>query len=189
MARNVKEILEELFKGRDAALEKYAKVRITQYEMNLWRVHHLPLSEVNGAAKQYFSKRFLGGKRIDQATPEELNDAFERLGYAVSNGCYGRCKTLVEELNEALAELGFETVKEIDKFLNWVTFANHTVEDYNGNAAQEPGYGFEVHIFDCDLNRKEFWMELQQLLKNNRIMSMQDVSRIVIWKRKHSKAL
>ncbi len=189
MARHVKEVLEELFKGRDAALEKYAKVRMTQYEMNLWRVHRLPLSEVSGAAKQYFSKRFLNGKRINTATEAELKDAFDRLGYAVSNGCHNRCKKLVEELNESLKELEIEEIKDIEQFLYWLTFSNHTVADYYGNPTREPEYGFEILIFDCDANRKEFWAELQNLMKDGKIMSMQEVSRIVTWKRKNSKTL
>ena len=189
MARHIKEVLEELFKGRDAALEKYAKVRLTQYEMNLWRVHNLPLPEVSGQAKQYFAARFLKGKRINSATEAELNEAFERLGYAVSKGCKERCTELVKELNEALKELGFEEVKDIDQFLYWFTFANHTVADYDGNPTKEPKYGFEIRIFDCDKNRKEFWTEVQMLLKSGKIMSMQDVSRVILWKRKHTKTL
>ena len=50
MAENVRsyfEILDEMFMGPGAALEKYAKVRFTQYEMNLWRKHRLPLKEVD----------------------------------------------------------------------------------------------------------------------------------------------
>ena len=189
MARNIKEILEELFKGRDAALEKYAKVRYTQYELSLWRGYGLPLSEVASSAKLYFSKRFLKGQRIDKVSREELNKAYESLGYAVSNGCKTRCTNLIKELNEALRGYGLEEIKEIDKFLDWLTFNYTVAKDYDGRPKQEPGYSFEIRMFDSDQIRKEFWTELQSIMKTGRIMSMHDVARITIHKRKHSKSL
>ena len=182
MARHVKEILEELFKGKEAALEKYSKVRMTQYEMSLWRIYKLPLSDVDGSVKQYFSKRFLNGQRINLASEKDLRNAFERLGFAVSNGCKNRCTELVKELNEALRERGCDEVNDIDGFLDWLTFHYST-------PAKCPLYGHEIRIFDHPKNRKEFWTELQSLLKSGRMMSMQNVSQIVLFKRNHSKPL
>ena len=189
MARHIKEILEELFKGRDAALEKYAKVRMTQYEMNLWRIYAHPLSDVAGTAKQYFSKRFLDGQKIDTASEKDLKNAFERLGFAVSNGCKNRCTELVKELNEALKELRLDGINDIDGFLDWLTFYYFVVKDFYGNPAICPRYGHEIRIFIQEKNRKEFWYELQSLLKAKRMMSMQEVGQIVSFKRKHSKPL
>ena len=136
MAENVKrgyfEVLDELFTGSNSALEKYAKVRLTQYEMNLWRKHHLPLKEVDKRAKRYFGVRFLGeGKRIDKATQAELSKAFESLHFAVGkdsgdpslkSGCHGRCLRLVDVLNEALIADGLDPIPDAEKFLDFFTF-------------------------------------------------------------------
>lgn len=189
MARHVKEVLEELFKGRDAALEKYAKVRMVQYEMNLWRIYHLPLPEVSKQAKIYFSKRFLNGQSIATASEKELKEAFERLDHAVKDGCHGRCERLVKELNEALEERGIKGTDKIEEFLNWLTFSYHTVDDGFGGSKTEPGYGFEIRIFDSDDNRKALWAELQFLLKSGCMMSMYEAASVAVYQRKHAKTL
>ena len=108
--RSIEEILCELFKGRDAALEKYSRVRHTQYEMSLWRDYGLPLYDVDKSAKAYFSKSFLGGAKISETDGATIKKAFEKLNHAVNDGCHGRCLRLVEELNQALTALGLRTV-------------------------------------------------------------------------------
>lgn len=188
MERTIKEILTEMFKGKDSAIEKYAKVRATQYELSLWRRYHLPLSEVDKGAKAYFAQRFLG-MNINSASERELKDALERLDHAVNDGCHGRCERLVEELNGALLEMELRCVKDVQKFLDWLTFFYHTNPDFNGDIAKEPEYGFEIRIFADKENRKEFWEELQALLKQGRMMSMQDVCKLVLIKRKASKKI
>ena len=188
--RCIREVLEELFKGRDAAVEKYAKVRHTQYEMNLWRQRGLPLKEVPRNVKVYFSQRFLGGKKINEASEAELNEAFKRLGYAVDDGCKGRCNRLVEELNSMLAELGFKTIEEPAKFLNWLTFDYEVRRDHTGSPVVEKPFGFEILVFKDERNRKEFWGEVQLLLYTyGRMMSMQDIAKMVICKRRSSVVL
>ena len=182
--RNVDEIMEELFKGRDAALEKYARVRITQYEINLWRDCGLPLSEVAGSAKQYFSKRFLNGERIATASDETLRAGIDSLKKAVEHGCKGRCTRLAKELNEAMIALGLEPVKDIDKMLDWLTFSYEVKTDYEGNPVVEKPYGFEIRIFHSDGNRKAFWSEAQALLKEKKMISLTDILRIVQLKKK-----
>ncbi len=189
MGRTIKEILKEMFCGCDAALEKYARVRKTQYELMLWRRYGLPLSEVDKGAKAYFSQRFLDGVKITSAKEEELKKALERLDHAVKDGCKGRSERLLQELNEALSERGLVTVTEPGKFLEWLTFCYHTNADHEGKAVRCPEFGYEIRIFHDKENRKEFWEELQLLLKQNRMMSMQDVCKIVLNKRKHSKLL
>lgn len=186
--RTIKEILEEMFKGKDAALEKYAKVRITQYELSLWRRYGLPLSEVDKGAKAYFAQRFLG-KGITVASSKELKDALEKLDHAVNDGCHKRCERLLSELNEALKAAGLKTVKDQEKFLNWLTFNYVTNPDHYGEPTKEPQYGFEIRIFNDKENRKEFWEELQTLLKSGRMISMQNACRIVLAKRKISKKI
>ena len=134
MAENVKrgyfEVLDELFTGPSAALEKYAKVRFTQYEMNLWRRHHLPLKEVDKRARRYFHVRFLGeGETFDKAPPEVMNKAFESLTYAVglptedkptlNSGCHQRCLKLVLELNDILKADGLQEITDPEKFLEF----------------------------------------------------------------------
>lgn len=186
--RDIKEILEELFKGKDAALSKYARVRLTKYEIGLWR-SGLPITGVSPIAKQCFSKSFLGGKRILNASPEELTEAQKRLNYAVSDGCHGRCIRLVEELNCALEAQGLQRVSQPEKFLDWLTFSYEVKADYDGRPIREQLGGFEIRIFHSEENRKEFWAELQALLKQDKMMSMQDVAKIVMHKRHHSKSL
>ena len=186
--RTIEEILEEMFKGQQSAMAKYAKVRMTQYEMSLWRNYGLPLSEVDKSAKAYFAQRFLG-MNIQIASENELKKVFEKLDYAVNDGCKKRCERLVEELNEALAEMGLVTVRDTQKFLDWLTFYYHTNPDSYGKPAKEPEYGFEIRIFSHDKNRKEFWEELQALLKQGRMMSMQDTCRLVLAKRKLARAI
>ena len=159
---------------------------MTQYEMGLWRDYNLPLSEVDGSAKRYFSKGFLSGKSISGASSEDLKNAFTRLNYAVNNGCKKRCEKLVRELNEALEEKGIKPVKEIDNFLDWLTFSYFVKKDYFGKEVMEPGYGFEIRIFESDRNREEFWKELKMLLNSGRIASMQDIERIVLYRRQQS---
>ena len=187
--KELKEILNEMFKGKDSALEKYAKVRITQYEISLWRGYHLPLSEVDKGAKAYFSQRVLGGKGITTASEKELKEALERLDHAVNDGCHKRCRKLLEELNAALEAVGLKPVEDHEKFLDWLTFSYHTVPDSCGEPTKDPGYHFEIRIFNDRENLREFWEELQTLLKHNRMMSMQDVCRIVLEKRKKSKKI
>ena len=187
--REIKEILEELFKGQDAAINKYARVRITQYEIDLWKKHGLPLNELSRQEKLYFSKRFLQGRKISEISPAELEKAILTLDHAVNDGCHGRCIKLVKELNEALARRSLKTVGEPEKFLNWLTFDYQTIKDYKGDNVKEANYGYEIRLFESDNNRKEFWQELKSVLAQGRIMSMQDIAKIVLFKRKHGKNL
>jgi hypothetical protein len=183
--RQIKEVLEELFKGPNAALTKYARVRKTKYEIDLWQ-SGMPITEVSPDAKKCFSKSFLKGTSIKLATPEQISNGRKDLGYAVSEGCHGRCTRLVKELNCALAKLGLQQISQIDKFLDWLTFSYEVKTDYDGRSVREQPGNFEVRIFHSEENRKEFWLELQVLLKQNRMMSMQDVVKIVLDKRKKS---
>lgn len=180
--RSIKEIMDELFKD---AIPKYSKVRHTQYELNLWVCFGLPLSEVDRAAKAYFSKRFLDGQRIDKASEKTIRDGFKRLDHAVNDGCKVRCHKLVRELNSALAEYGIKPV-EVDVFLDWLTFDGKAKRGFDGELIEDKPYGFPIIIFDDARNLKEFWAEAQALLKAGRIASMHDIATLVIWKRKHS---
>ena len=193
MAENTKieEILEELFVGRDAALEKYAKVRHVKYELDLWRNNGLPLGLVERRAKKYFSVRFLGGQNIytaEKENPEMLEKALKDLDHAVNDGCHGRCNRLVKTLNEELACRKIDPV-DSEKFLDWLTFYYDVRKDCFGNALQEPGFSFEIRDFYDDRNRREFWKELKAILKEGQITSMSDVLKIVYFKRNHLKNL
>ena len=198
LKRTYFEILNELFFGPSAALEKYAKVRHTQYEMELWRKHNLPLSEVDKKVKRYFTIRFLGeGKRIDKATPEELNKAFESLKYAVglpteteptlNSGCHMRCLRLVEELNDALEADGLRKLYMPERFLDLMTFSYDVLTDENGVAREEKPYDFVIRIFHDEENRKDVRAILKYCKEQNEEMSMQDIWRMVCFMRKHSK--
>ena len=181
--RTIDKILGEMFQGKDAAIEKYAKVRHVQWEMNLWRRYGLPLSEVAGDAKAYFGKRFLNGETIKSATPEQLAEAFTRLDHAVKDGCHGRCLKLVLELNEAMREFDIAPLANPEQFLDWLTFDYHTPVDDWGNPAVEKPYGFEIRLFHDKENRKDFWTELAPLIKEGMVMSMVDTYRCVRDKR------
>ena len=184
--KNIVEILEELFKGRDAALAKYAKVRFTRYEMNLyWRLD-LPLEDVAKQARVYFSNRFLNKERIDTVPMATLSKAIDRLDHAEKDGCRPRCLKLVQELNEALKNLGLEPVNNPNGFLDWLTFDYEVKRDCTGSPVTEPGYGFEIRIFHNEQNREEFWTEVQNLIKEGKMMSMQDIVRVVMMKRRKS---
>jgi hypothetical protein len=191
MTENIRilEIFDELFKGNDAALAKYAKVRHTQYEIKLWREHGLPLKEVNKGAKFYFSKRFLNGKKIEEATEEEIKGALETLNHAVNDGCKGRCTRLVEELNDELKKYYIEPVK-IQSFLDWATFS-YVVrkDDFTGQPCKEPGHSFEIWDFHDEYNRKEFYEEVKRLAKKGEFLHPGHVGQIVDIRRKYRKKL
>lgn len=184
--RSIDAILKELFQTKDAALVKYAKVRHVQYEMNLWRQYGLPLSEVESGAKTYFQKRFLPKEKISTASEAQLAEAFKSLDHAVKDGCHGRCVRLVVELNQALSELGLELIGDVDGFLDWLTFNYETRKDDYGNIVRENPYGFEVRVFHDKENRHEFWSEAFGLLKEGKIMSMQNIVQIVLHRRNKS---
>lgn len=202
MAEQVKvrdyfDILTELFLSKDAALEKYAKVRFTQYEMNLWRRSGLPLREVASKAKRYFGDRFLGkGLRIDEADEATLSEAFKRLGYAVGQknedgsftGCHGRCLRLVNELNEALEKDGLATIHEPEKFLDYLTFDYSVRKDYAGNPVMDKPYNIEIWDFFDDIHRKRYREVIKMLKALDRKMSMQDIYRLVDFMTKRSVA-
>lgn len=197
--RSIFEILNELFLGPDAALEKFAKVRHTQYEMDLWRYHNLPLSEVDKKAKRYFSVRFLGeGTRIDKASDEELSEAFKSLRFAVGkdkhdsslcSGCYKRCRRLIDELNEALKRERLDPVYDPDRFLDLMTFEFEVLSDEHGVVRNEKPYNFEIRIFHDKQNRQDFRRELKNLKGDKRMMSMQDIWKLVSFRQKHSRTL
>ena len=184
MARTFQEIFEELFKGSDAAIGKYARVRHTLYEMKLWRSYNLPLQEVGKEERRYFAQRFLGGGRIATADQATLDKAFNALQHAVDDGCHGRCLRLVEELNEALSAAGLPKLQQPEAFLDWLTFDYDTIKDDAGNPTKEPGYSFEIRVFHDAENRREFWAETQALLKHKRMLPLTDIYKIVSLKRK-----
>ena len=157
--------------------------------MNLWRRYGLPLSEVSSAAKVYFSKRFLGGARISSAEIATLDEGFLRLNHAVNDGCHGRCLRLVEELNQALVNVGLETITDIESFLYWLTYDNTVVQDEYGEDVLEPGFSFPIRVFHDKENRKDFWREIHYLLKEGKMMSMQSVGKVVLFKRKNCVSL
>ena len=72
-----------------SALDQYAKVRHTQYEMRLWRYHGVPLSQIDSKAKAYFAERFLLGQEIRKVDGKTLDSAFKKLDHAVKDGAMG----------------------------------------------------------------------------------------------------
>lgn len=185
--REYEEIVQELFAGNDAALAKLAKVRRTRHEMLLWK-DGMPLPDIGAKWKRYFSKRFLGGTSLSDATPAQLREASVRLNYAVgdgtNSGCYARCMRLVNELNEALERDRLQTVDPV-RFINYMTFSYTKPVGYDGRPVVDE-YGFEVMIFHHDEQRREFWKELRGILREKRRISMQGVWRILQIKKQES---
>ena len=189
--REYEDIVRELFAGKDSAMGKLAKVRRTQYEMSLWRDYGYPLYAIAPGYVRYFSERFLGGVRCEEASRDKLAEAFQRLNYAVGTntsgytGCYARCTKLVSELNVALKADGLRTV-DPKGFIKWMTFSYTVPLDYLGNPVIEKPYGFEVRNFHNDEDRADFWRELQKIMREKRRMSMQGVLTILNIKRRES---
>ena len=196
VTRGYFEIIRELFfatkdeKGKAAksALEQYAKVRHTQYELNLWRFYGVPLGQVDRKAKAYFSERFLHGKGIREVDGRTRDAAFDRLDHAVKDGCHGRCVRLMEELNACLKAQGLKPVK-IEEFLDFLTFNYRTRDDGYGNPVQEPGYSFDIRDFVDEYYRVRFREELQLLEKTRCQMAMQDILKLIRFKMENSKIL
>ena len=78
---------------------------------------------------------------------------------------------------------------QVEQFLDWLTFSYEVRKDHEGKPIEEKPYGFEIRIFNSDENRKEFWYETKTILEQGRIMSMQDIANIVMFRRNHSKKL
>ncbi|MBQ3296557.1 hypothetical protein IJH01_00280 [Candidatus Saccharibacteria bacterium] len=196
ITRGYFEITRELFfvgkdeKGKTtkSALEQYAKVRHTQYELSLWRYHGVPLGQVNSGAKTYFSEKFLHGSSIREVDSKALDAAFEKLGHAVKDGCHGRCARLMEELNACLGSQGLKTVK-VEEFLDFLTFNYRTRDDEYGYPLKEPGYSFEIRDFVDEYYREQFREELKHLEKSRRQMAMQDILKIIRFRMDNSKFL
>lgn len=199
IVRSIEEILEELFvkkevvkknggkKKEDAALLKYARVRHTQYEMELWLKYECPIDR---AAKRHFSKSFLGGKKLKNCSQAEIDEGMKALDHAVKDGCHGRCKRLVEELNMAFEEKSIEPLQNIDAFLDFMTFEYTTrKDDYTGGTVCEPGYGFEVRLFHDTKIRKAFWKEVKSLLSDGIMLPLNRICQIVQIKRNHAKKI
>lgn len=193
--RGYEEILKDLFFGKDAALDKFAKIRWTRYEILLWKKHGLPLEQVAPAAKAYFSRRFLGGQRIDKVEKYVLEKALESLSYAagidpdgklVDTGCRARCRALVKELNVALKENDFAEVN-VDKFIDMFTFDFSFSVDENGKHRKEPGYDFDIRHFYSDSNRWWFKNELDLMFKTKMRMPMDSVYVMAKHRRRFSK--
>ena len=156
-------VLNELFET-DGALDKFAKVRFTKYEIGLWRERKYPLSVVASQAKVYFSKRFLNGKPIYNCSDEEIEKGMASLHYAtepnpVGAGCYERCRRLFEYLNRKAAELGIHQIYSIGIVMNFFTFSGIVKEE------KEPIYGIEILIPEDRDFRNAFKKELRKVIK------------------------
>ncbi|MBR3236531.1 hypothetical protein IKF92_02550 [Candidatus Saccharibacteria bacterium] len=166
--RSIKEIFEELLE----ALENYSKVRHTKDSVNLlWRSYGYSLREIRGAAL-YFSKTFLDGVRLSEASDDQVRVGVQKIGYAV-NSCHNRCIRLVQELNKAFETRKIAQITDIERFLDLMTFEYYFAGCCDGN--HQP----EQRIFVDQKNLKYFSREARKLLKNNKVLSAIDIYRIL----------
>ena len=165
--RSIKDILEELL----VALEKYSKVRHTKYKVNcLWRSYGYSLNKIRGAAF-YFSKTFLDGVRLSEASEDQIEHGIQKIGYAVKS-CHGRCIRLTKELNEAFRARNIPQVSKIERFLDLMTFDYYLVDGCDGSSQPE------LMIFEDEKNLKYFSNEARRLLRKNKILSLADIYRM-----------
>lgn len=201
MAENIKnqdieryfEILDELFfrkkslktgKMEKSALEKYAEVRHTQYEMDFYLKKGYRLYEVKPSARRYFRERFLPeGVTIEGATPDQIREASERLKGAVENGCPGRCTRLVEEMNDILERNGLQKLNNVKSFLDYFTFDKEQALNEWGEPAFEPGRYDPIYIFHCKENREEFKEKIREYKKKKLMLSMVAIGKIIVQER------
>lgn len=178
---------QEIIKEFGEAINNYAKVRHTEYEMILWRDYGLPLAEVNNAAKRQFSQTFLKGKRIDYATKAEIDKAFIALGFAAGHngeartltGVRKRCFRLLEDLNKIFAEEHMEPIGDFDNLLDWLTFSYKFRKDHDNEPIMEKPYRFYIRDFYDSDHRKEFMAEARRTIKRGCMLSFNDLARIV----------
>ena len=190
--RSIEEIVNELFKaGSNSAIGKCTNVSHVNFLMGeCWCGRGVPLSSIDKKVKAYFTKKFLNGCRIDQADEKTLREGFERLDYAMNNGCRGRCRRLIKELNQAFSEVGLSPVEDIDALLDWLTFSPRFLVDHNGiPLVEKPEGTLMPPVFDDDRNRQEFWAEMQHLLKAGKMCSLHDIAILVAWKRRNAISL
>ncbi|MBO4812836.1 hypothetical protein J5491_01680 [Candidatus Saccharibacteria bacterium] len=179
------EILHELFFGKDAALVKYAKVRRTQYEMRLYRDRGYHLEEIDLKSRLYFAKAFLPKDvTIRTATPEQMRNAYERLGHAVNDGCHGKCLRLVKEMNNILGDNGLAKLEDPESFLKYFTAFWPEKKDQFGDTIYEPGHNEPVLEFKDGEAREEFKRELKNLERDKLMLDMVTIGKIVVKKRK-----
>lgn len=181
------EILRELFLGKEAALPRRQKTWHALYEIDLKKDYGLPAKEMDPAARKYFEKRFLGGISIDKADKETFEKAYMRLSYAAKSGCQSRCMRLIKELNTVCEAENIQPIKDPEKFLDWLTFYSTTPVGMDGEPCKEPGYDFMIRIFHDGQNFKNFKVEVEALIKGERMISMNDVQRIIYFKQRISK--
>ena len=215
LKRSYFEILDELVLGKNSAIDKLAKVCMTEYEMNAWWYGSRPLNMVDIKARKHFATRFLDRRSgtdekepegeepkkkkkkysdnmIKEASKEDIEQAFTNLHYAVGKlkkptGCYARCMRLMNELNECLAELGLRTMVDPGRLIDWLTFEYTVVTNDFGRPIREDGE--EIRIFQNDKNLKDFKKEIKALKKAEQAMSMHGVLHIIYYRYERSVSL
>ena len=167
--RTTIEIMDELFLGRDAALEKFAKVRHAKYEVELWR-KGMPYASLGKRSKSYFEKEYLGGIKIYDASDEQIAEGLKRLSFAVGmglknpTGCYERTLRLVNELNAAIVREGLGVSVDVERFIDYFTFSHNEAVLYRPEMIEAYPYFFD------DDHRKEYKASIRFLKEMKRKM-------------------
>lgn len=177
--RSIREIYTELFKGNSSALAKYSRVRHTLSEIEMWWNDGVSLQAISPEAKVHFSKTFLRGVLISEASRFEIEAGFQSLTYA-ERSCRKRCTRLVEELKDAYDALGISTNFSTSRFLDLMTFDYVFPSDCDGNNVVDPETGLPSRVFKDDSNRKMFYEELKGLLRKKLILSPVNIYRLAV---------
>ena len=170
----IEDILERFF----SAMESCSRVRHAQYEINLWRKRGLPLSEVAPQAKAYVSNTFMDGAKLGTSDLDVAKKGLKRLDYAEAS-CRAKCEKIVAELNEQLEKLGIETIENPKNFVDYYTLRYKPRKNWEGKTLVEPRYNIAIVDF-LDIDEfKRFKDILRKFLKKGKIISMQDVAKII----------
>ena len=196
--RSIEEILQEMFIGVEkntrngkkvrerSSLMKLADLQEIADEMDLHLCRGLPLDLLKGIDVVYFSKRFMEkGVNVYYASLEDKQKARKKLGFAIQS-CLERNERLINELNQALREKGLDEIKEVRKFLDFLTYNPQQRRNGEGNPLfEKPPYSHVPIIYYQNReDYKAFKEEIRSLLKSGKMVSMQDVYRNVSDKRK-----
>lgn len=162
---------------RKGALAKFAKARKTWYEIVILHgTCGVSWYDIDPEYRFYFRLRFLDGKKlknpmpIDKVPVGRFNAAVKKLSNAVGfvtkdrskpTGCNKRCRGLVEQIIEMDNDRKVDTIPDVDKFLDRLTFDLRRI---NG----------EVYYIDQDFRRLVL-AKIENAIKENKEFALEQL--------------